>query len=258
MSGKGARGTSSPPAPERHSVLSSHPPLDGMDIRISILSASVGALLLTTAPSPIGSDAGEDPPSQEGVPLPSKTCAVGSLDATTDPAPVGRLSAAYGTPDSARAAPAAPPVDIEEPTLWLARAIYSETKLPHEQELVAWVVRNRVETAYRGKNTYREVVLDPYQFSAFNPGSSKRSLLMHLEPETPLPQWQQALWIAYYVRHADPIYRPFSRQTRHFFSERSMMGRPKPFWARRHRFVSPGRDYQVDEHRFRFYEEISS
>ena len=229
-----------------------------MDTRISILSASVGALLLTTAPSPIGSDAGGDPPSQEGVPLPSKTCAVGSLDATTDPAPVGRLSAAYGTPDSARAAPAAPPVDIEEPTLWLARAIYSETKLPHEQELVAWVVRNRVETAYRGKNTYREVVLDPYQFSAFNPGSSKRPILKRLGPETPLPRWRQALWVARYVRHAGEAYRPFSVETRHFYSERSMKGRPVPYWADGSRFVPTGRrGYSVEERRFRFYKQIS-
>ena len=243
-----------------------------MNKRTIVLCASVGTLVLSAAHAPaLLERPGTDPSVssaaescarvQESEPVRSigHTRSVNSTQSSQPTeASLAQLSAAYGTPDSTRETTAPSPAEVDKPTLWLARVIYSETKLRHEQELVAWVVRNRVETAYRGKNTYREVVLDPYQFSAFNPGSSKRSLLMHLEPETPLPRWQQALWIAYYVRHADPIYRPFSRQTRHFFSERSMMGRPKPFWARRHRFVSPGRDYQVDEHRFRFYEEISS
>lgn len=48
----------------------------------------------------------------------------------------------------------------EDEILWLARTIFSETKRPHEQELVAWVVRNRVETGYRGNATYEAAVLD--------------------------------------------------------------------------------------------------
>ncbi|PSQ84935.1 MAG: hypothetical protein BRD42_10715 [Bacteroidetes bacterium QS_3_64_15] len=243
-----------------------------MNKRTIVLCASVGTLVLSAAHAPVLL---ERPGTDSSISSAAESCArvresepvrsaghARSANSTQSSQPteasLAQLSAAYGSPDSTRETTAPSPAEVDEPTLWLARVIYSETKLRHEQELVAWVVRNRVETAYRGKSTYREVILDPYQFSAFNPGSSKRSLLMHLEPETPLPRWKQALWIAYYVRHADPIYRPFSRQTRHFFSERSMMGRPKPFWARRHRFVSPGRDYQVDERRFRFYEGISS
>jgi len=151
-----------------------------------------------------------------------------------------------------------PPTDLEESTLWLARAIYSETKLPHEQELVAWVVRNRVETAYRGQRSYREVVLDPYQFSAFNPGAEKRAFYRRLRPEAPLPRWRQALWVARYVRHAAPAYRPFSVETRHFYSERSMRGQAEPYWADGAGFVAPdpGR-YAVDERRFRFFKRAS-
>ena len=80
---------------------------------------------------------------------------------------------------------------------------------------------------------------------------------MSLTPEVQLPAWQQALWIAHYVRHADPVYRPFSIETRHFYSERSMDGRRHPYWANRHQFVTPGWDYQINERRFRFYKEIS-
>jgi len=59
------------------------------------------------------------------------------------------------------------------------------------------------------------------------------------------------------VRHADPAYRPFSIETRHFYSQRSMTGRDHPYWANRHQFVQPGQSYQVNERRFRFYKEIS-
>ena len=237
-----------------------------MSTRASILSASVGILLLTTAPSPTADLSGEEGGSRAGSSLDSNTCVVQSA---AESAPFERLSAAYAPSASERPSaspstktastvPAAPPVDLEEPTLWLARAIYSETKLPHEQELVAWVVRNRVETGYRGERTYREVVLDPYQFSAFNPGSSKRSLLMQLQPETPLPRWQQALWVAQYVRHAAPVYRPFPVETRHFYSERSMEDQSAPYWAEHFRFVpSDERRYTVNERRFRFYKQTS-
>ena len=243
-----------------------------MNKRAIVLCASVGTLVLSAAHAPALL---ERPGTDSSVSSAAESCArvresepvrsIGhtrSVNSTQSSQPteasLAQLSAAYGTPDSTRETTASSPAEVDEPTLWLARVIYSETKLRHEQELVAWVVRNRVETAYRGKSTYREVILDPYQFSAFNPGSSKRSLLMHLEPETPLPQWQQALWIAYYVRHADPIYRPFSRQTRHFFSERSMKGRPVPYWADGSRFVPAGRrGYSVEERRFRFYKQIS-
>jgi len=175
----------------------------------------------------------------------------------TDSLTFKRLQAVYGaTRQSAPVRPSTPPI-VPDSTLWLARAIYSETKLPHEQELVGWVVRNRVETQYRGNSSYREVVLDPYQFSAFNPGSSRRQFYTSLAATTNLPAWKQALWIAYYVQHADPMYRPFSVETRHFYSERSMRGRRSPRWATRGQFVSIGWNYRVDERRFRFFEEIS-
>lgn len=146
---------------------------------------------------------------------------------------------------------------IDSETLWLARAIYSETKQIHEQELVAWVIRNRVETGYRDKHTYEGVVLDPYQFSAFNPGSPKRAFYTSLTPTDSLPGWQRALRIAHYVRHADDSKRPFSIKTRHFYSERSMMGRPHPYWANDQQRVTPIWSYRVDQRRFRFYEAIS-
>lgn len=149
------------------------------------------------------------------------------------------------------------PAMLDSETVWLARCIYSETKLPHEQELVAWVVRNRVETNYRGKHTYRGVILDPYQFSAFNPGHPKRSHYASLSPLDSIAGWQHALRIAYRVRHADASERPFSKQTRHFFSIRSMPGDTIPHWVQNRRRVVPKWSYRVNQRRFQFFEAVS-
>ncbi len=151
-----------------------------------------------------------------------------------------------------------PPEQIDLETLWLARAIFSETKRVDEQALVAWVVRNRVDTRYRGKRSYEAVVLDPYQFSAFSQGNAKRPYYMGLSIHSKVPGWQTALQIAYSVRFAEGDHRPFSAHTRHFYSERSMARMLAPTWAEG---LSPVRiNYElvtVDERRFRFYEGVS-
>lgn len=153
--------------------------------------------------------------------------------------------------------PFVPHSAIDNETLWLARCIYSETSRPEEQELIAWVVRNRVEAGYRGKTTYRQVVLDPYQFSAFNADSPKSDWIRSLNLDHTMDGWNRALTIAYYVRHARPHYRPFSEETLHFYSEQSMVGRVMPHWARGLTPVETPVRYQLDERRFRFYEGIS-
>ena len=142
------------------------------------------------------------------------------------------------------------PIDAE--TLWLARCIYSESDRPHEQELVAWVVRNRVATGYRGKRTYEGVVLDPKQFSAFNAGAPRRGFYLGLRPESQAPGWRRALLIAAYVRHAPWSRRPFDVRVRHFYSEVSMVGRRHPTWAIGETPVRPNRPYVLDPYRFRF------
>ncbi len=153
-----------------------------MSKRTILLCASVGTLVFSAGSVSPNSDSepGIDAPRHASV-AEASPAGAGGGEATS----LQQLSAAYApsapqasgadsqseadSPREESSALLPAPADLEEPTLWLARAIYSETKLPHEQELVAWVVRNRVETAYRGRRTYRAVVLDPYQFSAFQP-----------------------------------------------------------------------------------------
>ena len=145
---------------------------------------------------------------------------------------------------------------ISSEVLWLARCTYSETKRVDEQGLVAWVVRNRVETRYRGESTYAGVVLDPYQFSAFNRGSRKRRFHMSLSPYSDARGWLRTMKVAHDVYYQDESERPFAITTRHFYSERSMRGRGAPRWARGQRPVRLT-NHRIDARRFRFYSGIS-
>lgn len=147
------------------------------------------------------------------------------------------------------------PALTKDDILWLARVIYSETKRPHEQELVAWVVRNRVETGYRGNDSYREAALDPYQFSAFNPGTRSRSFHTSLQWNSTQEGFARAVAIAAKVAAADPDERPFSETTRHFFSRRSMAGGATPNWARNVKPVKLDREVEAD--RFQFFANVS-
>ena len=145
------------------------------------------------------------------------------------------------------------PLERDE-VLWLARCIYSESDRAHEQRLVAWVVRNRVETEYRG-NTYREVVLEPKQFSAFNTPTPRRERILKLDIASKSATWRRALGIALDVFEAPAVTRPFSIQTRHFYSPISMVGRSEPAWAEN---ATPldNTALEVDPQRFLFFEDI--
>lgn len=146
---------------------------------------------------------------------------------------------------------------IDEETLWLARCIFSETKEPVEQELVAWVLRNRIETGYRGASSYKEAVLQPYQFSAFNPDSRVRRFYSNLDVTSKVKGFQRALAIAHHVRSADSTRRPFPETTRHFFSEQSMVGKRFPAWSKGHKAVGIDRIDEIDPARFRFYANVN-
>lgn len=145
------------------------------------------------------------------------------------------------------------PLQMDE-VLWLARGIYSESNRAHEQYLVAWVIRNRVETDFRG-TSYRNVVLAPRQFSAFNDPTPRRTYLLSLDQTTTLESWRTAVAIAFDVYHAPVTDRPFARSTRHFYSPISMQGRAAPRWAESATPLA-ATELGVDPQRFRFYDTI--
>ena len=145
------------------------------------------------------------------------------------------------------------PLEQDE-VIWLARCVYSESNLKHEQEVIAWVVRNRVDTGYRG-STYREVVLEPLQFSAFNSPSPRRTHILSLTAKSTSGAWLQALEVSLDVYEGDPINRPISSETRHFYSPISMVGGKEPPWARQATALEM-EGMNIDPNRFLFYEEI--
>jgi hypothetical protein len=113
------------------------------------------------------------------------------------------------------------------------------------------VVRNRVETQYRG-TTYREVILEPKQFSAFNKPSLRRNHIVSLNPYSLSEGWRQAFAIALHVYQAPAEERPFHITTRHFYSPVSMEGRRTPPWAQGEPPLSSAR-LGIDPDRFRFF-----
>ena len=142
------------------------------------------------------------------------------------------------------------PIQQDE-VVWLARCLYSESDRAHEQRLVAWVVRNRVETNYRGQ-TYRQVILEPRQFSAFNEPSIRRNHILSLNRHSLSRSWRQALAAALDVYQAPAANRPFHVTTRHFYSPISMAGGRTPDWAKHATPLSAAR-LGIDPQRFKFF-----
>ncbi len=150
---------------------------------------------------------------------------------------------------------ALPPFEMDEVT-WLARCLVTESNRPREQWYVAWVVRNRVETRFAGA-TYREVVLEPFQFSAFNAPSAARDAALALTPRSEAPHWREAVRIALTVSQAPVERRPFPVTVRHFYSPISMEGDRTPTWAQGRTPVALN-DPTISDRRFRFYDGLDA
>ena len=132
--------------------------------------------------------------------------------------------------DAKQETPNASPFEEQE-ILWLARGVYSETKNEEEMRLIAWVIRNRVETKYRG-TTYREVLLSERQFSGLHASSSeyKNNLSLGYD-DMKNKDWRMALSVAKEIYTEDESLRPFPKTVRHFFSPALIDATPE--WARK-------------------------
>jgi hypothetical protein len=109
-----------------------------------------------------------------------------------------------------------PSSDSEE-ILWLARILYSETKDAHEMKRIAWVVRNRVETNFRG-STYEEVALAKNQFSGLHKSDPHYRHNISRTYTSKQIAWLEALSVAEEVFYAPDSARPFPVTVRHFYS----------------------------------------
>lgn len=143
--------------------------------------------------------------------------------------------------------------EVSEEILWFARTIYSETKKPEEQTLVAWVIRNRVESKYF-PNTYKEVVLQQGQFSGMHATDKQFATNVSMEYADESPSWDSALSIARAVYYADPILRPLPGTVTHFYSPISVSRTPS--WAAATKPAHEVRDPATNSVRFAFYADI--
>jgi spore germination cell wall hydrolase CwlJ-like protein len=144
-------------------------------------------------------------------------------------------------------------IEEKEEILWLARIVYSETKSPNEQVLIAWVVRNRVEAEYKGA-TYEEVASRSSQFSGLNMFDRQYRHNITRNYDSPGRAWENALSISEAVYFAPNWLRPFAGDVKHFYSPKSV--RLEPEWAADHKPVLLVKDSKRKYVRFAFYSDI--
>lgn len=138
--------------------------------------------------------------------------------------------------------------------LWLARIVYSETKVREEQIIVAWVVRNREESGFMGAETYKDVALSPNQFSGLWPSDAQYKINMSRGYDDKKDAaWQQALSIAQAVYFADESLRPISENVKHFYSPSGVLRDPS--WIKGKKPALTMRDDNGTV-RFAFYESV--
>lgn len=138
----------------------------------------------------------------------------------------------------------------EREILWLARAIYSESKIPEEQLLVAWVIRNRVESD-QYPDTYEGVVLQWGQFSGLHATDKQYWNNISLNYDDTSPAWDSALEIADAVYFANGALRPLGEDVLHFYSPISV--KYNPTWATGTDPVHIVKGESADGVRFAFY-----
>ncbi len=142
----------------------------------------------------------------------------------------------------------------EEEIIWFARAIFSETKRADEMVLVAWVIRNRVDSEFRGDNTYIAVVTRSKQFSGLNKGDKQYNTNTSLDFNNKDAVWLKAVAVARSVYEAQAYTSPISRNVKHFYSPIS--ARVTPEWAKNNEPYRVLKSDNGKSARFAFYADI--
>jgi len=123
--------------------------------------------------------------------------------------------------------------DYRQAAQWMARAIYSESKLYSNYEYIAWVIRNRMSSPEYPASA-RNVVLQDQQFSAFQDMEKRRNLLSMSYPEEKSTYFRRAYRISLYVLSVGEDMNPMP-EVRHFYMQDTLerkYGKSEPHWAR--------------------------
>jgi hypothetical protein len=143
-----------------------------------------------------------------------------------------------------------------QPSAWIGLCLVTESNYPFEWPAVAAVIRNRIDSR-RFPSTAGEVVLQPKQFSAFNPFTPA---------EPTFATWERVIYSMSDARRAQvkdaipcaawvlslPVWRlPFAPTVCHYYSPVSMIPKwSEPKWAKQaKRLFTPS---GIDPKRFVF------
>jgi len=136
--------------------------------------------------------------------------------------------------------------------LWATRTIISETKDPSEMVFIGNVIRNRVDLGYRGHKTVRQVILDPYQFSAFNPNRNSRWKYINMtENHVSDSLWREAWAAARFTMTAPREVLPLSNPCINHFAHQNRVVN-KPSWMFRMEQVNLG---EIESSRLTLYKQ---
>lgn len=145
-------------------------------------------------------------------------------------------------------------------TQWLKLGMASETNLVHEFKYIGWCIKSRVIGRNRFPNTYRDVILQPKQFSYFNPWTGQDVLddteLYNLALQGYAGKILKANegileYGARVIINSNWWDAPFGLDVTHYYSPISMVPKFKPpSWMKqaKYSFTPPG----VDPQRFVF------
>ena len=117
--------------------------------------------------------------------------------------------------------------------LHLAKTIYGEARGESVETMLAvgWVIRNRLQ-AKRYGSTYKDVVLQPKQFSCWNKGDPNYRVIKGVIKGT---LWEVCIGVAIVVMQSMEKHNPVVG-VRHYY-DKSLDGNP-PYWAEEGEYMS--------------------
>jgi spore germination cell wall hydrolase CwlJ-like protein len=117
--------------------------------------------------------------------------------------------------------------------LHLAKTIYGEARGESIETMLAvgWVIRNRLCSGHYGA-TYKDVVLQPKQFSCWNKNDPNYKVIKGMIKGR---HWEVCIGVAIVVMQSSEKHNPVVG-VRHYY-DRSMDGNP-PYWAEDGEFMS--------------------
>ena len=140
------------------------------------------------------------------------------------------------------------PFDVYTGEELLRRCMWGEGRgePPHGMYAIGWTARNRREdSGRRWPNTYRGVILQPKQFSAFNKGDPNYQKMLNiwrLRKGANLRAWKIACDYAYELCHLPDLGRDPTHSANHYHD----ISIKPPYWAR-------GKEPTVEIGRLVFY-----